>query len=209
MPPERTAERTVATERAGPQPHVAVGKARSWGRASEPLESTGALEQTRTADRLLTMQVLYRLSYEGSDPRLPDTLPKRGTASIWSGKRGSNPRPSAWKADALPSELFPLECPHRRRALRGPRSTSQRSWPAPPSLDPSRLPSGGGAPPRRARADSTRGESVGLRPSLLSAPAFLPSLPSRSPGPSCVRETVRRDDETRRMRCRLSSKRSS
>jgi hypothetical protein len=25
----------------------------------------------------------------------------------WSGKRGSNPRPSAWKADALPSELFP------------------------------------------------------------------------------------------------------
>ncbi len=25
-----------------------------------------------------------------------------------SGKRGSNPRPSAWKADALPTELFPL-----------------------------------------------------------------------------------------------------
>ena len=25
----------------------------------------------------------------------------------WSGKRGSNPRPSAWKADALPTELFP------------------------------------------------------------------------------------------------------
>ena len=25
----------------------------------------------------------------------------------WSGKRGSNPRPSAWKADALPPELFP------------------------------------------------------------------------------------------------------
>ncbi len=27
---------------------------------------------------------------------------------IWSGKRDSNPRPSAWKADALPTELFPL-----------------------------------------------------------------------------------------------------
>ena len=26
----------------------------------------------------------------------------------WSGKRGSNPRPSAWKADALPTELLPL-----------------------------------------------------------------------------------------------------
>jgi hypothetical protein len=32
--------------------------------------SDGAHEQTRTADRLLTMQVLYRLSYVG--PRLPD-----------------------------------------------------------------------------------------------------------------------------------------
>ena len=26
---------------------------------------------------------------------------------IWSGKRDSNPRPSAWEADALPTELFP------------------------------------------------------------------------------------------------------
>ncbi len=26
----------------------------------------------------------------------------------WSGKRDSNPQPSAWKADALPIELFPL-----------------------------------------------------------------------------------------------------
>ena len=31
----------------------------------------------------------------------------------WSGKRGSNPRPSAWKADALPSELFPPLNPKR------------------------------------------------------------------------------------------------
>jgi hypothetical protein len=27
-----------------------------------------------------------------------------------SGKRDSNPRPSAWEADALPTELFPREC---------------------------------------------------------------------------------------------------
>ena len=27
----------------------------------------------------------------------------------WSGRRGSNPRPSAWKADALPAELLPLD----------------------------------------------------------------------------------------------------
>ena len=29
-------------------------------------------------------------------------------AENWSGKRDSNPQPSAWKADALPIELFPL-----------------------------------------------------------------------------------------------------
>ena len=43
----------------------------------------------------------------------------------WSGKRGSNPRPSAWKADALPTELLPprhkkkwaeMDSNHRRRA---------------------------------------------------------------------------------------------
>jgi hypothetical protein len=28
----------------------------------------------------------------------------------WSGKRDSNPRPRAWKARALPTELFPLSC---------------------------------------------------------------------------------------------------
>src|SRR5712691_11129155 len=27
---------------------------------------------------------------------------------LWSGKRDSNPRPRAWKARALPTELFPL-----------------------------------------------------------------------------------------------------
>jgi hypothetical protein len=27
---------------------------------------------------------------------------------VWSGRRGSNSRPSAWKADALPTELLPL-----------------------------------------------------------------------------------------------------
>jgi hypothetical protein len=32
-----------------------------------------------------------------------------GEVEKWSGKRDSNPRPSAWKADALATELFPLE----------------------------------------------------------------------------------------------------
>ena len=30
----------------------------------------------------------------------------------WSGKRDSNPRPTAWEAVALPTELFPLRIQH-------------------------------------------------------------------------------------------------
>ena len=51
------------------------------------------------------MQMLYLLSYVGPSIRLVATLSRVPTD--WSGKRGSNPRPSAWKADALPTELFP------------------------------------------------------------------------------------------------------
>src|SRR5438309_11995507 len=37
------------------------------------------------------------------------------TGSVdWSGKRESNRRPSAWEADALPTELFPLTGPSGR-----------------------------------------------------------------------------------------------
>jgi hypothetical protein len=36
----------------------------------------GAHEQTRTADRLLTMQVLYRLSYVGPSPSLLRPRPR-------------------------------------------------------------------------------------------------------------------------------------
>ena len=39
---------------------------------------------------------------ENSDSQLPDYQ-----NSLWSGKRDSNPRPSAWEADALPTELLP------------------------------------------------------------------------------------------------------
>src|SRR5208282_3746110 len=44
-----------------------------------------AHDRNRTDDLILTKDVLCRLSYMGK-----------------SGKRDSNPRPSAWKADALP-----------------------------------------------------------------------------------------------------------
>ena len=43
------------------------------------------------------------------DPRLRRALlyPAELQTQKWSGKRGSNSRHSAWKADALPTELFP------------------------------------------------------------------------------------------------------
>ena len=45
------------------------------------------------------------LPYQGS------ALPLSYTGVVWSGRRGSNPRPSAWKADALPTELLPRIIP--------------------------------------------------------------------------------------------------
>ena len=67
-----------------------------YNRSALPLsymtELLRANGQNRTGDPILTMDVLYRLSYIGV-----------------SGRRDSNPRPSAWKADALPTELLPLE----------------------------------------------------------------------------------------------------
>src|SRR5262245_15108023 len=43
-------------------------------------------------------------------PRTCSTTEPRGLLppdELWSGKRDSNPRPSAWKADALATELLP------------------------------------------------------------------------------------------------------
>jgi hypothetical protein len=56
---------------------------------SSNLEPTTGLEPVNL---FLTKEVLYQLSYVGLFAYRP-----------WSGKRDSNPRPSAWKADALAS----------------------------------------------------------------------------------------------------------
>src|SRR5207245_10701969 len=52
--------------------------------------SLQARDRNRTGDLVLTKDALCRLSYAST-----------------SGRRGSNPRPSAWKADALPTALRP------------------------------------------------------------------------------------------------------
>ena len=43
-----------------------------------------------------------------STPELRGPNPK-SAIKYWSGRRDSNSRPSAWKADALPTELHPLK----------------------------------------------------------------------------------------------------
>src|SRR5438094_769886 len=72
--------------------HKTVAQSRSL-RATSLLDaffSLQARDRNRTGDLVLTKDALCRLSYAST-----------------SGRRGSNPRPSAWKADALPTELRP------------------------------------------------------------------------------------------------------
>ena len=57
----------------------------------------------------LTKEALYRLSYVGSR-LVTDSRKelKNNLNFIWSGRRDSNSRHPAWKAEALPAELLPL-----------------------------------------------------------------------------------------------------
>jgi hypothetical protein len=76
---------------------------------------TGADDQNRTGDLVLTKDALCRLSYIGlRASRSADRSTDRKATSLacqpearhasggWSGRRGSNPRPTAWKAVTLP-----------------------------------------------------------------------------------------------------------
>ena len=58
-------------------------------------------------------------------PRTCSTPELRGLAAIsWSGRRGSNPRPTAWKAVTLPTELLPRV--KQGRGIRGEGCKSPR-----------------------------------------------------------------------------------
>ncbi len=86
------------------------------------LEPTTGIEPVNL---FLTKEVLYLLSYVGKvSQRLStkyapgiwescraQTPVRTSRLRSWSGKRDSNPRRSAWKADALPTELFPRILP--------------------------------------------------------------------------------------------------
>src|SRR5262249_26493277 len=115
-----------------------------------------AHDGNRTHDLFLTKEVLCRLSYVGIFiNRLSGAVPPSrvernvsflletsGTLAnqflkrlapktrIWSGKRDSNQRPRAWKARALPTELFPLCYGGPRVWWRGEDSNLRRRTPA-------------------------------------------------------------------------------
>ncbi len=57
-------------------------------------KNSGADDGTRTRDLVLTKDALYQLSYVGQG--------LRRLAGEWSGRRESNPQPTAWKAVTLP-----------------------------------------------------------------------------------------------------------
>ena len=59
-------------------------------------DANGVTDEARTRDNQCHKLALYQLNYG-----------HHYNISFWSGKRGSNSRHSAWKADALPTELFP------------------------------------------------------------------------------------------------------
>ena len=99
----------------------------------------GADDRDRTGDLVLTKDALCQLSYIGSPgaqcpvlstalQRFPHRAPLPGTVFFglpaeareasdgWSGRRGSNPRPTAWKAVTLPLSYSRLRAsrPHQR-----------------------------------------------------------------------------------------------
>jgi hypothetical protein len=97
---------------------------------------TGRLLQAAGTPLLRSAGCVLQLPRQGSNLDFPDpesgVLPITPRGKKSSGRRGSNPRPSAWEADALPTELLP------RNPLRTP--------PGPARKD-NRIPARGPEPP--------------------------------------------------------------
>ena len=71
---------------------------------------TPPLDHLGTSPELLGCPSRIRTSVHGSKVRCPTTR-RRGKdpRREWSGRRDSNPRPSPWQGDALPTEPLPLD----------------------------------------------------------------------------------------------------
>lgn len=92
---------------------------KSWRRRPDSNRRIGVL-QTPPLDRLGTSPLFrvgcpsrIRTSVHGSKVRCPTTRRRGidpGSRRVWSGRRDSNPRPSHWQCDALPTEPLPHRC---------------------------------------------------------------------------------------------------
>jgi hypothetical protein len=91
-------------------------------------DTSGDCSTSGTLQRSEDNPVNHLLTVEIPVWRTVENCGKLG--KIWSGKRDSNPRPSAWKADALATELFPLTLSGSfARAIRASVSILIRSGP--------------------------------------------------------------------------------
>jgi hypothetical protein len=76
------------------------------------MEPTTGIEPV---DLFLTKEALYRLSYVGHTIvnvwQVNNCKKQKHTHLSWSGRRDSNSRHPAWKAEALPTELLPPSSP--------------------------------------------------------------------------------------------------
>lgn len=90
-----------------------------WRRRPDSNRRIGVL-QTPPLDHLGTSPLFrvgcpsrIRTSVHGSKVRCPTTRRRGidpGSRRVWSGRRDSNPRPSHWQCDALPTEPLPHRC---------------------------------------------------------------------------------------------------
>ena len=135
----------------------------------------------------------------GFEPRFTDSksavLPlDEGAAareSVWSGRRDSNPRPSPWQGDALPTEPLPPEDPPTLRWCREPdsnwrhRDFQSRALPTelsrPDGQPAVGCPSAGGTIPR---ASEERQRDGRLRRPCDAPGSPTPAPPTRPPRPS-------------------------
>ena len=148
-------------------------------RASAPLRISGAHDQIRTGDLVLTKDALCRLSYVGVVSNQAKSAPASLTApgpvsssgslrrSGWSGRRDSNPRHPAWKAGALPAELrpprspFPVTCsPRELRPSGGEGRIRTFEGPGPSDLQSDAFDRFATSPPAAALANSRAAPAI-------------------------------------------------
>ena len=116
----RTTRRSTASPSWGPRPDAGlVSREASLPAAARRQPVTTALDPPRGDVPPMSRLVTPARPEVSLPPTLGQWLLSRPphaqaqsraehTGGIWSGRRGSNSRPSAWEADALPTELLPL-----------------------------------------------------------------------------------------------------